>query len=108
MDKQTPRSGEWLRSELLRLGARDHEIAALTMVPSRGESALRYALQRNVEHPVAYAIKLFDSPDWHPSGEKPSRRVNVHVGEPSPLPLPAVEENLVEARRLMETLWPAN
>lgn len=100
-------SDGWLRNELVRLGARDHEIAALTMAPSRGESALRYALQKNVEHPVAYAIKLFDSPEWHPSGEKPRRGTNLHVGRPKPLPPPATEENLAEARRLMETLWPS-
>ena len=107
MNKQQPRIEEELRSELLRLGAREYEIVALTMEPKRGLAALRYALQKCAEHPILYAIKLFDKEEWHPSGEVHRRGTNLHVGGPKPLPPPANEENLAEARKLMETLWPS-
>ena len=106
MNNNNPGSDESLRNELLKLGAREYEIAALTMEPKRGSAALNYARQKGVEHPISYAIKLFDSPEWHPSGEVHRRGVNLHVGKSKPLPPPATEENLAEARRLMETLWP--
>ena len=34
--------------------------------------------------------------------------VNLHVGTPKPTPPPARERNLAEAKKLMETLWPAD
>ncbi len=105
MNTQQPGTEERLRSELLRLGAREFEIAALTLVPNRGASALKYALMKQAEYPIAYAIKIFDDPDWHPSGEKPRQGVNLHVGGPKPLPEMNHERNLEEARKLMSTLW---
>lgn len=65
-----------LQSALERLGAREFEIIALSMVPDRGLAALEYAIEKGAEHPIAYAIKLFDSDDWQPSGEVTRRGTN--------------------------------
>jgi hypothetical protein len=105
MNTSQPRTDEWLRSELLRLGAREFEIAALTLVPRRGEAALKYALAREVDHPIGYAIKVFDDPDWHPAGEKPRQGVNLHAESgPYHLPSPRPKENLEEARKVLAML----
>ena len=64
-----PSSDEQLRRELNSLGAREFEIVALTLDARRGMSALKQARDKGVEHPVAYAIKLFDSETWSPAGE---------------------------------------
>ncbi len=64
-----PSSDEQLRRELNSLGAREFEIVALTLDARRGMSALKQARDKGVEHPVAYAIKLFDSETWSPQGE---------------------------------------
>ena len=104
MNKQ-PGNEEWLRSELVSLGAREFEIAALTLVPNRGASALKYALGKSVDRPIAYAIKIFDDPGWHPSGGKPRQGVNLHAHVPQPpLPAPNAAMNLAEARRILEKL----
>jgi hypothetical protein len=105
MNKSQPRTEETLRSELLALGAREYEVAALTMVPQRGLSALRFAQMKGAERPIAYAIAIFDDPDWHPSGEKPRQGVNLHAeAGPSQLPSPRPEENLEQARKILERL----
>lgn len=72
-------SSEDLKREMERLGAREFEVVALSMDADRGLAALAVAQAKGVDHPIAYATKLFDSPDWQPSGA--SRRVatNVHV-----------------------------
>ena len=75
----TTATTEELRKRLRKLGAREFEVVALTMEPNRGLAALTYAVEKGAEHPVSYAIKLFDSPDWQPSGELPRRAVNVSV-----------------------------
>lgn len=62
-----------LKGALERLGAREYEIVALSMDVHRGLAALAYAEQRGVDHPISYAIKVFDNPDWQPAAEK--RRV---------------------------------
>ena len=59
-----PSSDEQLRRELNSVGARDIEVVALTMDANRGLAALKAAKDKGVEHPVAYAIKLFDSATW--------------------------------------------
>lgn len=94
-----------LRDALLQQGASEVEIEALTMVPVRGLAALRLALSRGANRPVAYAIKLFDSDDWTPSGELARKATNQSAESPSPLPSLRPEENLEEARKLMATLW---
>lgn len=94
-----------LRNALLRLGAREYEVVALTMVPDRGLAALNYAIEKGAEHPIAYAIKLFDSDSWNPSGEVSRKGTNLSAGFSKPLPSPRPEENLEEARKLMATLW---
>lgn len=66
-----------LRTALESHGAREFEVVALTMDAGRGLAALNYALTKGAERPVSYAIKLFDSPDWHPSGE--TRRVATNL-----------------------------
>jgi len=68
-----------LRRELQALGAREFEVVALTMDSARGLSALHYALAQGAEHPISYAIKVFDNPDWQPSGERPRHAVNIHA-----------------------------
>ena len=68
-----------LKREMERLGAREFEIVALSMDPDRGLAALGVANTKGVEHPIAYATKLFDSPDWHPSGAARRLATNVHV-----------------------------
>ena len=68
-----------LRTALERLGAREFEMVALEMDPHRGLAALAYAQQKGVEHPIAYAIKIFDSPEWQPRGEKKTPIVNASV-----------------------------
>ena len=70
---------EQLRKELSALGAREFEKVALTLDSDRGLSALHDAQERGAEHPVAYAIKLFDSSEWFPSGEVRRRATNLHV-----------------------------
>lgn len=104
MNKQQPRTDERLRKELEKAGAREYEVVALTLVPERGLAALEYALKKGADHPVAYAIKLFDSEEWSPSGEKPRRGTNLHVGGPSPIPPPRREANLDEARKILAKL----
>lgn len=99
-----PRIEETLRKELLALGARTHELEALAMVPDRGLAALHDALARNAKYPVAYAIALFDSPEWNPSGQSVRRGTNVHAGGPSPMPPPMRERNLAEARKILAML----
>lgn len=94
-----------LRNALLRLGAREYEVVALTMIPDRGLAALNYATSKGAEHPIAYAIKLFDSDDWNPAGEVARKGTNQHAEPSAPLPSPRPEENLEEARKLMATLW---
>ena len=68
-----------LRTALGQLGAREYEIVALSMEPERGLAALASAQEKRVEHPIAYAIKLFDSADWQPRGEKKTPLVNASV-----------------------------
>ena len=68
-----------LRSELERLGAREFEIVALSMNPVRGLAALAYAEARGANNPVAYAISMFDNPEWQPSGETHRRGTNLSV-----------------------------
>ena len=68
-----------LKSALTKLGAREFEMVALSMDAHRGLAALAVAQAKGAEHPVSYAIKLFDSPDWQPSGEKPRHATNVAV-----------------------------
>ena len=105
LNTQQPGTEEWLRSELLRLGAREFEIAALTLVSQRGSSALKYALMKGAEHPIAYAIKIFDDPEWHPAGEKPRVGVNLSAGNTQqPLPAPDNARNLAEARKILAML----
>lgn len=72
MDTQASPESD-LRTALGRLGAREFEVAALTMDVHRGLAALAMAEKRGVDRPIAYAIALFDNADWHPAGE--SRRV---------------------------------
>lgn len=79
MNTNNPSSDESLRSELLRLGAREFEVVALSMDPVRGLAALAVATSRGVDHPISYAIKVFDNPDWHPSGEARRVATNVHA-----------------------------
>ena len=68
-----------LRTALERHGAREYEVVALSMDAHRGLAALALAERKGVDHPVSYAIKVFDSPDWQPSGEKRRQQTNVHV-----------------------------
>ena len=79
MNNNNPSTEGTLRKELAALGAREFEIVALTMEPERGLAALRYALSRGVDYPIPYATKMFDNPDWHPSGEKKRQATNVSV-----------------------------
>ena len=75
------RSEQDLRRALEKLGASEFEVVALTMDAHRGLAALAYAQEKGVGHPISYAIKIFDSPDWQPANEKPGRATNqsVHV-----------------------------
>ena len=72
-------TAEDLRRELQALGAREFEVVALAMDSGRGLSALHYALAQGAEHPIAYTIKVFDNPDWQPSGERPRRATNLNA-----------------------------
>ena len=62
-----------------RLGAREFEMVALEMNPERGLAALAFAQGKGVEHPISYAIKIFDDPEWQPRGEKRTPLVNAVV-----------------------------
>lgn len=73
MNNNNPSSEETLRKELAALGAQDHETIALTMDPVRGLAALAVATAKGANHPISYAIKVFDNPDWAPKGE--ARRI---------------------------------
>lgn len=79
MNNNNPGSDERLRNELLKLGAREYEVVALTMDPDRGLAALKVAQTRGAEHPISYAIKIFDNEDWHPSGEVRRHATNLSV-----------------------------
>jgi hypothetical protein len=79
VNNNNPSSDETLRKELGSLGAREFEVVALTMNSDRGLAALRYAVQRGADHPISYATKLFDNPDWHPSGETRRQATNIAV-----------------------------
>jgi len=57
-----------LKRELESHGAREFEMVALSMDPHRGLAALHYAVSKNANNPVTYAIAVFDNPDWQPSG----------------------------------------
>lgn len=70
---------EMLRKELSALGAREFEVVALTMDADRGLAALHYATTKGADHPLPYAIKLFDDPDWQPSGEVKRQATNLSV-----------------------------
>lgn len=76
---KTTTSGQDLRTALERHGAREFEMVALGMDAHRGLAALAFAETKGVEHPVSYAIKIFDSPDWQPTGEKRTPIVNASV-----------------------------
>ena len=80
----TNSSSDDLRTELSRLGAREFEQVALSMDPARGLAALALAQRKGVDNPIPYAIKLFDSPDWHPSGEVRRQATNVSVEKSCP------------------------
>ncbi len=79
MSSINPSTEEMLRKELGALGAREFEVVALTMDPDRGLAALHYATERGVERPIAYAIAVFDNPDWSPKGEVRRVATNVSV-----------------------------
>lgn len=102
--KINPGNDEILRKELLALGARPYELVALGMEPVRGLAALHFAQAKGVERPIAYAIVLFDDPDWNPSGESKRKGTNRHVGESKPLPPPMRERNLAEAKKILAML----
>ncbi len=72
-------SDEQLRSELHALGAREFEQVALGMDSDRGLAALKIAVERGAEHPIPYAIKLFDDSAWTPTGEFRRRVTNTHA-----------------------------
>ena len=75
--KQTPATD--LKRVLEKLGAREFEMVALGMDPSRGLAAIAYAQQRGAENPIAYATKVFDDADWQPRGEKATPILNAVV-----------------------------
>lgn len=77
-------STDELRSALEKLGAREFEIVALSMDPARGLAALALAQRKGVERPIPYAIKLFDSADWNPSGEARRLATNQYVEKRCP------------------------
>jgi hypothetical protein len=68
-----------LRSALKAHGAREFEVVALTMNADRGLAALRYAEQKGAERPIQYAIKLYDSEEWQPSGKTKRQATNLAV-----------------------------
>jgi len=68
-----------LRTALEKAGAREFEMVALGMEPNRGLAALALAQAKGVDHPVSYAIKVFDNPEWQPRGEKKTPIVNAAV-----------------------------
>lgn len=102
MKNNTPETD--LRTALERHGAREYEIVALTMVPIRGLAALKAAEDKKVEHPIAYAIALFDNPEWYPSGEVHRRGTNQHADAAPPMPPVQRERNLAEARKILAML----
>jgi len=73
-----------LRTALEKLGAREFEHVALSMDPHRGLAAIAYAQQRGVDHPISYAIKIFDNPDWQPASAKKPLHTNQHVEKACP------------------------
>jgi hypothetical protein len=77
--KNNPSSDGQLRKELGSLGAREFEVVALTADVDRGLAALRQAIARGAEHPIPYAIKLYDKVEWQPSGEVRRLSTNVHA-----------------------------
>ena len=72
-------SGDDLRTEMNRLGAREFEVVALSMNADRGLAALQVAQNKGAQNPIAYAIKIFDDPEWNPSGENRRSATNLAV-----------------------------
>lgn len=68
-----------LRTALERLGAREFEIVALGMDPPRALAAIAYAQAKGADNPIAYAVKIFDNPEWQPRGERKTLVVNASV-----------------------------
>lgn len=77
MENNSPETD--LRTALGKLGAREFEYVALTMDPHRGLAAIAYAQQRGVDHPIPYAIKLFDNAEWQPAAAKKPVTTNLSV-----------------------------
>ena len=64
------------KEELRRLGAREFEIVALQADEERAMAAVALAQAKGAERPVAYALTLFEDPQWMPVG-KPRLRTNL-------------------------------
>jgi hypothetical protein len=102
VNTDNPSSDERLREELLSLGARPFDLIALGSNPERALAALQQA--QGKEHPVAYARKLYDSPEWKPSQGSKRQGVNLHADEAPPMPPVQRERNLAEARKILAML----
>lgn len=66
-------------SLLRSLGAREFQIVALMADPTRAMAAIAEAQRRGVEHPVPYALTLFDDPSWTPKESRVPRLTNLAV-----------------------------
>jgi hypothetical protein len=71
-------SDEDFTQELRKLGAREFQVVALSADPERALAAIEATRSKgHVEHLIAYALTLFDDPEWRPSGERPRRATNL-------------------------------
>ena len=94
-----------LKSELAKLGAREFEVVALTMDPERGWAALQYAIEREAERPIQYAIAMFDNPNWRPSGETTRRGTNQPAPDVACQTCGGDRFVLVSLRKPMQSAW---
>jgi len=73
-------SAEDFTEQLRKLGAREFQVVALSADPERALAAIEATRSKgHVEHLIAYALTLFDDPEWRPSGERPRRATNLNA-----------------------------
>jgi hypothetical protein len=70
--------------ELQKRGAREFQIAALSADEPRALAAIAETERRGIEHVVAYAMTLFDDPEWVPRGKKAVALTNLSVDRNCP------------------------
>jgi len=67
------------REELLKRGAREFQIVALSGDEDRALAAIAEAERRGVDNPIPYALTLYDDPTWTGKGRPRGQATNLSV-----------------------------